>query len=362
MLAYSGGGISRYVRNLVRALSASHSLQLGVLVARRDPNSWSSTLSTSAVSRRVVWTPCHHRLERWTLTLEVSAAQPSMLHLVDHVGVSLLPCPQVVTVHDLAFWRFPKTHTDESRRYYAGGAATLHRASAIICVSSFTRSELLHYLPLDPARVIAIPNGVDEQFTPRPDPLLLYKKFDITHPYILAVGTVEQRKHLDLLLDAFVRLHRPLLDLAIVGSDGFGAAALWNQVEQLGLSHRVHRLGRVSDGELVTLYSTAEALVFPSYYEGFAFPPLEAMACGTPVVGVREGPLLEVCGDGDESAALLVDNDPTALARAIELVLSDPELGARLQERGQRRAALFTWERTAQQTWEVYEQVLQNAR
>lgn len=357
MPSYTGAGISRYVTALIQALVERHADRLGVLLAARAPTLLSSTLPAE-VARRVVYTPAHHRLERWTLGWEASRARPLLLHLVDHVALYLCPCPQVVTVHDVAFWRLPETHSPASRRYYAGAAMTLPKARVVVCVSDFSRRELLSYLPLLEKRVVIIPNGIEERFQPRPDPLYLYHRFGIIHPYVLVVGTVERRKQPDLVVEAFARLRRPILDLVFAGADGLGAEDVWRRAAEGGLIPRVHRLGRVSDDDLVTLYSTAEMLVFPSAYEGFAFPPLEAMACGTPVVAVEEGPLSEICGVGDEAAAVLTAADPVALAAAMERVLEEETLRLRLREVGRRRARHFTWRATAEQTWQVYERVL----
>jgi glycosyltransferase involved in cell wall biosynthesis len=358
MPGYTEAGISRYVKGLLGGLAGLHPDRLTALLARCDRGDWWGPLAEHGVDIGRAVTPCHHRLERWMLPLEVAHRAPALFHAVDHVGIGLRPFPTVVTVHDLAFWRYPWTHAPRSRRHYAAAAVTLPAADAVICVSAFIRDELLRTLPLDPRRVHVVHNGLDAHFAPRPDRSLVARKYGLERPYILALGTVEERKSLLPLLDALRRLEYGDIDLAIAGADGWGAAAVWQRVADLGLASRVHRLGRVDDRDLVALYSSAELLAFPSLYEGFAFPPLEAMACGTPVVAVRRGPLPEVCGDGPTAAAELVAPTAEALANGIQRVLGDARRREELIAHGRQRAARFSWARCAEETWAVYRGVV----
>jgi alpha-1,3-rhamnosyl/mannosyltransferase len=180
------------------------------------------------------------------------------------------------------------------------------------------------------------------------------RRFGVPTPYILAVGTIEPRKNLALLLGALCALGRREVHLAVVGADGWGAGQLRAQVDRLGLSERVHWLGRLADDMLAPLYTSAVALAFPSRYEGFAFPPLEAMASGTPVVALNLGPLPEICGSGTDGAAELVEPNAEALAAGLARLLDDAGHRGELIERGRRRAGAFTWERCARETAAVY--------
>lgn len=362
MPAYTSAGISRYVTGLLSSLAQQHARDITALLARRERGDWWLTPAQAGMTVRRAATPCHHRLERYLLPLEVARLRPALFHLVDHVGVVAAPYPTVVTVHDLAFWRFPWTHEPASRRHYAAAATTLPKADAIICVSSFIRNELLRILPLDPQRVHVVHNGLAAHFRPLVDRRLMEARYGLFQPYILALGTIEERKNLLLLLDAYRRLGHEQLQLALAGSDGFGAAKVWRAVRDFGLERRVQRLGRVDERDLVALYSGADLLAFPSLYEGFAFPPLEAMACGTPVVAFQGGPVPEVCGEGAEAAAELVPPTAEALAAGMCRVLDDRSHRKRLVERGIRRAAAFSWERCAAATWAVYQQVGRQGR
>jgi glycosyltransferase involved in cell wall biosynthesis len=213
----------------------------------------------------------------------------------------------------------------------------LRRAAAVIVPSQYTRDELLGALPdLDPGRVAVTPWGVDERFSPGPGP-------EGRGQYLLAVGTLQPRKNLEAVLAAFERLGREHT-LVVVGARGWRDEGLMAKLER----DRVEVHGHVGDDELVTLYRGAACLVFPSLAEGFGFPLLEAMACGTPVVCADAGSLPEVAGG---AAHTVPPHDHDALATAVADVLADP---APWRERGLARAAEFTWERCAEQTVRVY--------
>ena len=238
------------------------------------------------------------------------------------------PVPVVVTVHDLAVLRHPGTFNQWTRRYSRLAVPRVARAARrVIAVSEFTKREVVELLGVPDERIRVIPNGVEPIFTP-----------DGTRAegqYVLAVGTLEPRKNLGSVQQAAQRLGVPL---NVVGARGWGGV------------HVDGWLGRVSDEELAALYRGARCLVYPSVYEGFGIPVLEAMACGTPVVTSAGGATEEVAG----GAAVLVDpHDPTSIAAGVE------EADARrdeLRARGLERAAHFSWERVAAETWAVYEE------
>jgi alpha-1,3-rhamnosyl/mannosyltransferase len=201
-------------------------------------------------------------------------------------------------------------------------------ASAVITISEFTRSEVVEVLGTAPEKVHAIPIAVEAPFTadgPRAE-----------GDYVLAVGTLEPRKNLERVRDAVQRVGA---ELRVVGAEGWGGVKVEGWV------------GRVSDDELAALYRGARCLVYPSLYEGFGLPVLEAMACGTPVVTSCGGATEEVAGD----AGVLVDPlDTASIAGGIEEALGRPD---ELRARGLERATAFSWDRVAQETWAVYERV-----
>jgi glycosyltransferase involved in cell wall biosynthesis len=263
----------------------------------------------------------------------------------------------VVTVHDLAFRRHPETAPQSTRWWLARIDQTLERATRIIAVSEATKRDLIELYGVEAGRVAVISHGVDGQvFHPSsPEEVeRIRRRYGIDGPYLLSLGGLEPRKNLPNLVRAFARLpanDRPTLVLA-------GGSVEWNPEGRDALHAALRELpadarngviltGHVGEQEKVVLLGGAEALVYPSLYEGFGLPVLEAMACGTPVVTSDVSALPEIAGD----AALLVDpRDPEAIASAMRRILGDEDLRRDLAERGSSRAAGFTWEETARRT------------
>jgi glycosyltransferase involved in cell wall biosynthesis len=235
----------------------------------------------------------------------------------------------VVTVLDLAVLRHPGMFNQWSRRYSRFAVPrVVQAAAAVITISEFTKSEVVDVLGTAPEKVHAIPIAVGAPFThdgPRAE-----------GDYVLSVGTLEPRKNLARVVEAAAGVGK---ELRVVGAEGWGGVKVDGWV------------GRVSDEELAALYRGARCLVYPSLYEGFGLPVLEAMACGTPVVTSRGGATEEVAGD----AAVLVDPlDPASIGAGMEEALGrSDELGAK----GLERSKAYSWDHVAAETWAVYEQV-----
>jgi glycosyltransferase involved in cell wall biosynthesis len=266
----------------------------------------------------------------------------------------------VVTVHDLAFRLHPETAPQSTRWWLARIDRTLQRAAGIIAVSESTKRDLLELYGVDGDRVAVVPHGVDRQVFRRPsqeEVERVRRRFGIVGPYLLSLGGIEPRKNLPNLVRAYAQLPpevRPALVLAggSVEWNREGREALEQALRELPweVSERIVLTGYVAEADKVALLGGAEALVYPSLYEGFGLPVLEAMACGTPVVTSNVSALPEIGGD----AALLVDpRDPAAIASALERLLQDEELRHELTTRGAARAARYTWEETARRTAEV---------
>jgi glycosyltransferase involved in cell wall biosynthesis len=266
----------------------------------------------------------------------------------------------VVTVHDLAFRLYPETAPLATRRWLARLERALEQAAEIIVPSEATRTDLLRQYSLEPARISVIHHGVDhDRFRPAlPEEVERVRlRYRIDGPYLLFVGGIEPRKNLPGLLRAYAQLPRSSATALVIA----GASVAWNPEGMEALRDALDALpgayrakvvltGYVHDREKVALYTGADALVFPSRYEGFGFPVLEAMACGTPVVTSNVSSLPEVAGD----AAVLVDpDDDRAIAGGIQRVIADGRLRERLREAGLARAAAFTWEDSARRTAEV---------
>jgi glycosyltransferase involved in cell wall biosynthesis len=301
-------------------------------------------------------------LERLALPAELLGRghRPALLHSVDHVAPAWGPWRSVVTVHDLAFLRLPETHTAESRRYYAQTAASVQRAARVIAVSHATARDLVELLGADPARVRVVHNAAAEVFYPRSEgalqALAAQLGTPLPRPYLLFVGTIEPRKNLPLLLEALALLVQHLdVHLVVAGRPGWLEQDSLAAVGRLGLDGRVTFVGSLAEEPLAVLYSHAAVLAYPSLYEGFGLPLVEAMACGAPVVSSDAGPMPEVVGD---AAVLLPPTDPRAWADALGRVLSDPATAAELRLRGIARAAEFSWARAARETRAVYAEAL----
>jgi glycosyltransferase involved in cell wall biosynthesis len=228
----------------------------------------------------------------------------------------------------------------------------------VIAVSEFTRADVIDQYRLDPAKVVAIPNGVNSMFRPMEDAeARVRERFGIDRPFVLCVGALQARKNVPLAIEAYARLMGRGTDceLVVAGGDRGGRIDVLDAILRTRLTGRVHLVGHVEDEELPALYSAARVLVFPSLYEGFGLPALEAMASGTPVVASNTTGLAEAVGD----AGLTVD--PTSaeeLADALGRVLNDTALRERLIAAGHERAAHFTWARAAGATADVYRDVL----
>lgn len=240
----------------------------------------------------------------------------------------------------------------------------LKRSDAIISVSNYTKKTITEVLNYSPERVYVVHEGVTQEiFRPRNIPSTFYHRYrlDPETPYILFVGSENPRKNLPLLIDAFSQIIKadPSVKLLKVGSSEYlpQAEMLKKKIFDLDLEEKILFFEHISDEDLAYFYNLADLFVFPSLFEGFGLPPLEAMACGTPVVCSNAASLPEVVGD----AALMIDPyDVDMLAEAMQAVLSDEALRKELREKGLRRAAEFTWQRTAQETIKVYRQMDQS--
>ena len=264
-------------------------------------------------------------------------------------------CPAVITIHDLAIYRhpewFPSGQPLATRVIVPG---SIRRADAIIAVSNHTAHDLEQLFGVAPERIGVIPQGVSPRYRPlaRADTEAVRLRLGLPERFVLFVSAIEPRKNLDTLLDAWA-LIGSRLPLVVVGGWGWRYERIRERLARLGPGLTL--LGEANPETLPALYNLATCLAHPAWYEGFGLTPLEAMACGTPVVCSDSSSLPEVTGD----AALLVDPaDVEGWRRALERISDDGELRADLRRRGILRAARFSWERTAQATWEVIEATL----
>ncbi|WP_352429513.1 glycosyltransferase family 1 protein [Thermoflexus sp.] len=284
----------------------------------------------------------------------------ALFHATDHLLPPLRAIPSVFTLHDLIFRLYPETHMPLNRWFLTWMMPRfLRRADRIIAVSECTRRDLLRWYRVPEERVVVIHEGVHERFRPAPPEAVaaVRYRYHLPQTFILYVGTIEPRKNLPTLFAAYRALlaRWPDLGLVIAGKIGWRTEGTFRALRALGLEGRVRFLGYVPEADLPALYSAAALFAFPSLYEGFGLPPLEAMACGTPVVVADAAALPEIVG---EAGLRVPPQAPEAWAAALEAVLSDGALQARLRDAGLRRATRFRWSEAARQTAAVYEQVL----
>jgi len=293
----------------------------------------------------------------WThvrLAAEIAMRPPDVLFVPAHV-LPLVPGRAVATVHDLGYRYFPQAHPWAARAYLEWGTRHNARASRLVIADSrATRDDLVRFyrVPADKIRV-AYP-GLRPDMRPVRDKAVLdgtLRRYGIEPPYVLYVGTLQPRKNLRRLIEAFARVPPPCR-LVLAGSKGWMYDEILRRAGELGIGDRVLFPGYVPDKDLPALLSGAALFAFPSLYEGFGLPVLEAMACGAPVVCSDTSSLPEVAGD---AAILVPPTDTDALAAALNRVLTDADLRADLSRRGMERARLFTWRRCAEEILKALE-------
>ncbi|MGQ9500545.1 MAG: glycosyltransferase family 4 protein [Anaerolineae bacterium] len=359
LVYYSRAGIGQYILRLVEALMRIDISgdQFVLLQSRKDHTRLDHHPNFTRVS---LWTPSHHRLEQLTLHFEISRLRLDLLHSPDFIPPFRRNCKSVITVHDLAFLLYPHFLTKEAARYYGQIDQAVRRTDHIIAVSESTRRDTIKLLGVPEQKITVIYEAANPIYRPVDKEAArchVAEIYGIQESYILFVSTIEPRKNLPGLLQAFRLLrdhYKRAEKLVLAGGRGWLSEEVFATIEQLGLSNHVYALGRVPSEHLLYLYNAAQMLVHPSFYEGFGLPPLEAMHCGTPTIVSNVSALPEVVGD----AAILIDpHDIDGLAAAMWRLLTDEQLRACLIEKGFKRAQMFSPERTAQQTLEVYRRV-----
>jgi glycosyltransferase involved in cell wall biosynthesis len=356
LVYYSQAGIGQYILHLVDGLSKVDRENEYVLLQSRNDDT--TILEQPNFKRVSLWTPSHHRLERYSLNVELMRLGLDVLHSPDFIPPHRPSCKSVITVHDLAFLLYPHFLTKESARYYGHIDQAVRWTDHIIAVSESTKRDTIQHLGVPEDKITVVYEAANPIFEPvaRDEARQhVLNRHGVDGPFVLFVSTIEPRKNVPTLIRALNQLqecYKEDVKLVLAGGRGWLFEDAFAVVDELNLDGQVHFVGRVSSQDLLYLYNAAEMLAHPAFYEGFGLPPLEAMACGLPAIVSNVASLPEVVGD----AGMLVDpHDVDELTVAMWRVLNDSELREDLQQKGFRQAARFSWERAARETAAIYE-------
>jgi glycosyltransferase involved in cell wall biosynthesis len=349
-------GIGRYVTNLVRSMAGAETDMSVSLI--QDPSAASPDPALTSIPCAL--SPFSLR-QQWVVPGLLKKNRAALYHSPYYLMPYHLPVPTVLTCYDvIPLIFFPQYFTSWQKVIYRiANKLAFRAASKVIAISETTRRDAIRFFGIEPDRIRAIPLGVDSRFTASPGPAIeaARNKYGLPDQYVLYVGTNKPHKNLVRLVEAWGIFHRETTSrhaLVIAGYWDKRYPEARQLAERADLSGSVFFAGPVDEADLPALYSGATLFVFPSLYEGFGLPVLEAMACGTPVACGRTDALIEVAGD---AASLFDPVDSMAMADCLADLLSDPDKLQRLGEAGIKRAAGFSWERTAAATWEVYHHV-----
>jgi len=364
-------GIAQYTRELMRRVGRTADVELFFCYGlywgrelREKPLPYFDNLRTSARAA-IPSTRALYRLVRQAVFSAGVLRRRIDLHHAPNFLPSRFSGPIVITVHDLSFLKYPETHPEDRVRHMNKFLpSAIERASFILVDSEFVRQEVLSQFSISEEKVVTTLLGVSERFRAMPSEhtaAVLAKHKLARGGYILSVGTLEPRKNLLRTLEAYGSLPpatRKAFPLALVGTAGWRMEAMQDRLTALVRSGDVRLLGYVAQEELPALYAGAAAFVYPSLYEGFGLPVLEALASGAPTVTSNRGALLEIAGD---AAVTVEPEDPLAIRQGLEAVLEpSPERDKRVA-RGVAWARTFTWERCAEQTIQVYRRAVGQA-
>ncbi len=358
---YRSAGIHRYIYGVLSNLPAldqtlrytvllNHPLQTNLprMEQRRG------MINTDDPKRRILW-------EQVVQPFALRQIKPDLYHAMAFVAPRFVPCPLVVTVYDLSFIRYPQVLSGARRKYLQlFTQSTCERAARVIAISESTASDLVELMGIPRGKIdVAVP-GISRDFCPlSADEVETFRrKNNLPERFLFFLGTLEPRKNLPMLLRAYAQLpksDREAVHLILGGGKGWMYDEIFATIAQHELADTVHVPGFVDAEALVWWYNAAEAFVYPTLFEGFGIPIVEAMACGTPVIASNTSSLPEAAG---EAGVLLPPDDESAWTQALSRMIHDAEWRAERSRLGQTWAANFSWERTAQQTLESYQQVL----
>ncbi len=354
-------GIGTYVRNLLRQLSRiDHDTDYVLLCQQGDqPIAGQLGENFRTMTERAGQ---YSFAEQLSVPFHLSRASPHLFHTPHYILPVLTPCRSIVTIHDCIHLIFPQYLPHRAAHAYARTMfwTAVHRASRILTVSEASKKDILRFFGVPSERVTVIYNAIDDRFFEQPSEeqiVRVRERYQLHDRFLMYAGNVKPHKNIERLIDAFVLLRKKGLDdlkLLITGSEISRYSTLRRAVHRHNLHRHVRFLGYQSEETLAALYRLADVFVFPSLYEGFGLPPLEAMASGTPVVASNVSSLPEVVGD---AGVLVNPYDPQAIADGVVNVLEDDALRHDLTARGLKRARTFSWAESVRQIRQIYQDV-----
>lgn len=356
---YRRAGIHQYIAQVIHHLPLLSS-DTHYTVFTRDEKAIGTRSGVQVASSS--W-PTEQRVIRilWEQSaLPVLAARENLdlLHSMAFVTPIVGQIPTIVTVYDLSFVHFPEKFPTLQRHYLQSQTArSTRQARQVITISEASRQDLQRHFSVPLEKISVILPGVDPQFQPLPEEKIAAFRDEHRLPehFILHVGTLQPRKNIPILIEALARPECHDVDLVLAGAKGWMYDEIFGQAETLGVMNRLHFVGYVADEALPFWYNAAKVLVFPSVYEGFGMPIVEAMACGTPVVAARSSSIPEA---GGEAALYFDPQDAETLARHLSDILGDDHLAEKMRQNGLAQAQNFSWERAGLETAQVYAKVL----
>jgi glycosyltransferase involved in cell wall biosynthesis len=354
-------GIGTYIRNLLRHLARIDRDSEYVLLCQEPDLGVAAQLGPNF--RAVLEpSPNYSFREQFHVPWVLRRERPDVFHAPHYVLPPLTRGRTVVTIHDCIHLMFPQYLPSRAAYVYARASmwSAARQAHRILTVSEASKRDIIHFFSVPPEKVVVVYNAIEERFAATPSEEAIERvreRYQLNHRFVLYVGNIKPHKNLVRLIEAFARLRTrddDELKLLIIGDEISKLPALRRAVHSHKLHKHVRFLGYLGDETLAILYRLASVFVFPSLYEGFGLPPIEAMASGTPVVTSNVSSLPEVTGD----AAVLVDPyNVDSIVEGIARVLADPALAAELRRKGIARARDFSWARSVARTCEVYREI-----
>ena len=355
-------GIGTYVRNLVKQLARLDQATEYLLLCRQADVESVNNLGRNF--RAVTDKSDQYSIrEQFSIPSKLLRLAPHVFHTPHYVLPALTPCRSIVTIHDCIHLLFPEYLEGRIARTYARSSfwTAVNRANRILTVSEASKRDILRFFSVPPDKVTVIYNAIAEHFFEPPSQQLLSEvreRYQLNDRFIMYAGNVKPHKNLERLIEAFVLLRKMEgnadLQLLITGSEVSKYTMLRRAVHRHNLHKFVRFLGYQSERTLATLYRLADVFVFPSLYEGFGLPPVEAMASGTPVVVSKVSSLPEVVGD---SGVLVNPYDATSIANGVQTVLTDTNFAEDLKKRGLARSRTFSWEKSIERIHRIYQEV-----